>query len=82
MKFKKGSNSIDFASVKYSLKGLGEDYEGFKAALRASDKISKEDQDLLIRIVEINKDPESREKEIRNLAKAFKMVFDFLESSF
>ena len=78
VKFKKDSNSIDFTTVNYSLKGLGEDYDGFKAALRASEEISKEDQDLLIRIVEINKDPESREKEIRNLAKAFKNLEKYI----
>jgi len=69
---------VDLSSVNYSLKGLGEDYEGFKTALRASEEISKEDQDLLIRIVEMNNDPETREKEIRNLAKAFKNLEKFI----
>ena len=52
----KKKSLVDLSGVSYSLKGLGEDYEGFKTALRASEEIDKSDQDMLIRIAETESD--------------------------
>ena len=74
----KRKSLVDLSGVNYSLKGLGEDYDGFKTALRASEEIDKSDQDMLIRIAETESDLEKREKDIRNLAKAFKKLEKFI----
>lgn len=54
----------------FSTAGKGEDYEGFKNALIASD-MDKGEKDLILRILEMYASPAQREKEIRNLGKTF-----------
>lgn len=54
----------------YTTSGKGEDYEGFKKALIASD-MDKGEKDLILRILEMYSSPAQREKEIRNLGKTF-----------
>jgi len=46
-----------------------EDWEGFKKLVQSS---SMEDKDLVIRVLEMNSDPTVREKEIKNIAQAYK----------
>ncbi len=52
----------------YTAEGKGEDWEGFRAAMEAS---NIEDRDLIIRILKMYEDVEKREKEIKNLSKTY-----------
>ncbi len=49
----------------------GEDWEGFKKAVEASDL---EDKDLIIRVLGMYKDPNQREEEIKKMAKTYKKL--------
>ena len=49
----------------------GEDWEGFKALMEASDI---EDKNLIIRVLEMYKDDAKREEEIRNIAATYKEI--------
>ena len=55
----------------YKLNKYGEDFEGFKAQLAASTTITEADKNLFIRILEMTKDLEQREKEMINLGKSY-----------
>ena len=55
------------------LVGKGEDWDGFKTAMEASDI---EDKDLIIRVLQMYKDPAKRETEIKNLAETYLEVKD------
>lgn len=55
----------------YKLNKYGEDFEGFKAQLAASTTIAEADKNLFIRILEMTKDLEQREKEMINLGKSY-----------
>lgn len=57
----------------YKLEGKGEDWEGFKTAMEAS---NIEDKNLIIRILEMYSDVNKREQEIKNLAKTYLEVAD------
>lgn len=57
----------------YSMQGRGEDWDGFKTLMLASDI---KDKDLIIRILEMYSDPQKREQEIKNLAKTYLEVSD------
>ncbi len=59
----------DFAN----LVAKGEDWEGFKKLMKASD-IS--DKDLIIRVLEMYADKNKREEEIRNIAKTYSEIED------
>lgn len=65
----------------YNLSGRGEDYDGFKAEMEKSMMVQDEKQ-LVIRVLEMYKDPVQRETEMRNMAKTFvyldKNVFPLL----
>jgi len=54
----------------YSLLGRGEDYEGFKKELEKS-AMDQDEKQLVIRVLEMYKDPIQRETEMRNMAKTF-----------
>ena len=54
----------------YTLLGRGEDYEGFKAELEKS-TMDQDEKQLVIRVLEMYKDPLQRETEMRNMAKTF-----------
>lgn len=62
------------ATLKYTLpvthneQAKGEDWDGFKTAVNAS---SLEDKALIIRILEMYKDPQQREDEIKKLSKTY-----------
>ena len=49
----------------------GEDWEGFKKAMRASDIA---DKDLILRVLEMYSDKDKREEEIKNIAKTYKEI--------
>jgi len=49
----------------------GEDWEGFKKAMRASDIA---DKDLILRVLEMYSDKNKREDEIKNIAKTYKEI--------
>lgn len=51
----------------------GEDWEGFKEAMQASDI---KDKDLILRVLEMYEDKSKREEEIRNLAETFEVLKD------
>ena len=62
---------LDEAAVRAMPKG--EDWEGFKKAMRESD-IS--DKDLILRVLEMYSDKNKREEEIKNIAKTYKEIED------
>ncbi len=62
-------NEADF----YNLVGKGEDWDGFKAAMQASDI---EDKNLIIRVLEMYDDKQKREEEIKNLAETYEVLKD------
>ena len=51
--------------------GKGEDWDGFKAAMQASDI---KDKDLILRVLSMYEDNTKREEEIRNLAATFEVI--------
>jgi outer membrane protein OmpA-like peptidoglycan-associated protein len=55
----------------YKLTKYGEDFEGFKTQLALSTTITEADKNLFIRILEMTKDLEQREKEMYNLGKSY-----------
>lgn len=55
----------------YALAKFGEDFEGFKNQLAVTTTISEADKNLFIRILEMTKDPEQREKDMINLGKVY-----------
>ena len=60
----------------YSLAGRGEDYDGFKKELEKS-TMNNDEKQLIIRVLEMHKDPITRETEMRNMGK----TFAFLENN-
>lgn len=68
----------------YNLAGKGEDYEGFKRELEKS-TMNEDEKNLVIRVLEMHKDPETRETEMRNMGKTFtyldKNIFPLLRRS-
>jgi tetratricopeptide (TPR) repeat protein len=70
--FKKHENKkITFGKTKdqYKTVTTREDWEGFKAAMQAS---NMKDKDLVLRVLTMYSDPEQRRKEIKNLAATYK----------
>lgn len=57
----------------YSVKTTAEDWEGFKTAMEAS---SIPDKDLILRVLTMYSDLDTREKEIKNLAKTYLEIAD------
>lgn len=68
----------------YSLSGRGEDYPGFKRELEKS-TMNADERNLVIRVLEMNQDPATRETEMRNMGKTFtyldKNIFPLLRRS-
>ena len=54
----------------FSLVGRGEDFDGFKKELVAS-SMNNDEKQLIIRVLEMQKDPVTRETEMRNMGKTF-----------
>lgn len=67
------SNRVKVASKDgfYNKVGKGEDWNGFKSAMQASDI---KDKDLILRVLEMYEDNSKREEEIRNLAATFEII--------
>jgi len=59
------------ADAMISMNPKGEDWAGFKAAVNASDL---EDKALIIRVLEMTKDPVARENEIKKMASTYKKL--------
>ncbi len=55
----------------YDLVPKGEDWQGFKSLMQASDI---EDKNLILRVLEMYSDKNKREEEIRNIAKTYKTI--------
>jgi tetratricopeptide (TPR) repeat protein len=68
----------------YSLAGRGEDFTGFKRELEKS-AMNADERNLIIRVLEMNSDPATRETEMRNMGKTFtyldKNIFPLLRRS-
>ena len=70
---KKAIIEIENPDEFYALEGKGEDWEGFKTKMVASDI---EDKDLILRVLKMYTDLDQREKEIKNLAATYTAVAD------
>jgi len=72
-KFVQESNKKNAKASKATINAVGksEDWDGFKALMAKS---SLEDKEMIIRILDMNSDPVVREKEIKNIAKAYKKI--------
>lgn len=57
---------------KYALVGLGEDFDGFQSQLSRTATISEDDKALIVRIIQMAKNKDDREKEMINLGKSWK----------
>lgn len=67
-----GKNAKNTASqtVNFNLAGKGEDWDGFKNELSKS-SMNEDDKNLVLRVLDMYKDPVQREQEIRNMSKTF-----------
>ena len=66
--FKKNNKA---AKATVNAVGKSEDWDGFKNLMANS---TIEDKEMIIRVLEMNSDPVVREKEIKNIAKAYKKI--------
>ncbi|MBU2019340.1 MAG: hypothetical protein KJ941_06825 [Bacteroidetes bacterium] len=66
---KTSGNKIGQTEI-YKLDGRGEDYAGFKVELEKS-SMNTDEKNLVIRVLEMHKDPATRETEMRNMGKTF-----------
>ena len=64
------ANEFGQEETSYTTSGKGEDYEGFKKALQASD-MDNDEKNLILRVLEMYSSSAQREQEIRNLGKTF-----------
>lgn len=76
LKIGKDAKNTASQTVNFTLAGKGEDWEGFKAEL-AKSTMNEDDKQLVLRVLEMYKDPMQREQEIRNMSK----TFTFLEKN-
>ena len=58
----------DVENAKYDVAAYGEDWEGFKELVAAS---NLQDKDLVLRVISMYQDPETREKEIKNISAVY-----------
>jgi Flp pilus assembly protein TadD/outer membrane protein OmpA-like peptidoglycan-associated protein len=70
LKIGKEAKNTASQTVNFSLAGKGEDWDGFKAELSKS-TMNEDDKQLVLRVLEMYKDPVQREQEIRNMSKTF-----------
>ncbi|MFA7273309.1 MAG: hypothetical protein WC044_05535 [Crocinitomicaceae bacterium] len=80
---KKAENTTAQTEI-YSLNGSGEDFAGFKVEMEKSE-MNVDERNLVIRVLEMHKDPATRETEMRNMGKTFtyldKSIFPKLRRS-
>jgi tetratricopeptide (TPR) repeat protein len=65
-----GAKNDKVKTEMFSLAGRGEDFDGFKKELVAS-SMNNDEKQLIIRVLEMQKDPVTRETEMRNMGKTF-----------
>lgn len=68
---KTAKNDKGQEEASYSKKGSGEDFDGFKRELKADTKMDESDKQLVLRILDQEKDPDVREQKMRDLGKSF-----------
>lgn len=68
---KKAENEAAQNESSYNLTGSGEDYVGFKRELMADTKMDESDKQLVLRILDQEKNPTVREQKMRDLGKSF-----------
>lgn len=66
---KKAGNTAGQTEI-YALNGKGEDFAGFKTEMEKSE-MNADERNLVIRVLEMHKDPTTRETEMRNMGKTF-----------
>lgn len=64
-------NRVKMEGEFFNKMGKGEDWEGFKKAMQATDI---KDKDLILRVLEMYDDKSKREEEIRNMAETFEVL--------
>jgi tetratricopeptide (TPR) repeat protein len=64
-------SEVEVADELMSLLSTPEDWDGFKAALEASDV---QDKEMILRVLSMHSDPVVREQEIKNLTAAFEVI--------
>ena len=70
---KKGFKKQDMAGVAIDAHYTAQDWEGFRTLVEKSDL---PDKDLVLRVLSMYPDPESREREIKNISVVFKQLAD------
>jgi outer membrane protein OmpA-like peptidoglycan-associated protein len=84
MNLAKDAQNIVAQGEVYTMAGKGEDFEGFKVELEKS-TMNVDEKNLVIRVLEMHKDPATREAEMRNMGKTFtyldKSIFPKLRRS-
>ncbi len=68
---KKGTETLKSPAVPMKQMPKGEDWDGFKTALQAS---NIEDKDLIVRVLQMYADPVKREEEIKKMAATYKRL--------
>lgn len=68
---KKVKNEGGQAEGTYSKSGSGEDFVGFKRELTADTEMNESDKQLVLRILETEQNPATREQKMRDLGKSF-----------
>ena len=69
--FKTVSKNLETGAV--NAKSIGEDWEGFKELVSAS---NMQDKDLILRVLSMYSDPNVREREIKNMSSVYKSLAD------
>jgi outer membrane protein OmpA-like peptidoglycan-associated protein len=72
----KKANNLTAQGEVYKLSGRGEDFDGFKRELKGS-TMNEDEKNLVVRVLEMQSDPKTRETEMRNMGK----TFTFLDKS-
>jgi outer membrane protein OmpA-like peptidoglycan-associated protein/tetratricopeptide (TPR) repeat protein len=68
---KKAENEGGQKEESYKTSGSGEDFPGFERELEADTKMNESDKQLVLRILQTEKDPATREQKMRDLGKSF-----------
>lgn len=61
------------AATQFDVNAMGEDWEGFKELVEAS---NIPDRDLILQVLSMYQDPQVRDREIKNMSAAFKVLAD------
>ena len=66
-------NKVNAGSNLFNLKNTPEDWEGFRSLM---EKSNIQDKELILRVLSMYTDPDVREKEIKNMSSAYKVIAD------